>query len=67
MQLAPKYVVDKGGRKREVLLTVRDYEKLMQELEDLRDALELEDRARTVKQLVPYEEVRKRLKAAGRL
>jgi hypothetical protein len=37
------------------------------ELEDLRDALELEERARTVKQLVPYEEVRKRLKAAGRL
>ena len=46
-------VVDKEGKKREVVFSVRDSEKLLQELENLRDALELDDRARTVKKLVP--------------
>lgn len=37
-----EYVTDKKGNKKCVLLSVSDFEKLQEEIEDLEDALELE-------------------------
>ena len=62
-----QYLTDARGKKQAVLLQVDDYNRLMEEMEDLRDALELEKRARTATKFVPYEQVRRRLKKQGRL
>jgi hypothetical protein len=40
------YVTDDKGRKKNVVLTVTDFERIQEEIEDLEDALELE-KART--------------------
>lgn len=37
-KLREKYIVDSEGRRKEVVLSVKEYEALLQELEDLRDA-----------------------------
>jgi PHD/YefM family antitoxin component YafN of YafNO toxin-antitoxin module len=64
---APKYVVRSNGRKEAVLLNVAHYRRLLQRIEDLEDALALDRAERTSKKLVPYDQVRKRLKQAGKL
>ena len=62
-----QYLTDLKGKKQAVLLPVDEYNRLIEEMEDLRDALELEKRARTATKFVPYAEVRRRLTKQGRL
>ncbi len=62
-----KYLVDDKGRKTAVVLDVREYRRLMERLEDLEDALELDEARRTSSGSRPYEEVRAELKQAERL
>jgi PHD/YefM family antitoxin component YafN of YafNO toxin-antitoxin module len=58
--LNEKYVTDKKGRKTAVILSVREYQKLMEDLHDLAVVAERHD-----EELVPFEEVKKRLKRDG--
>ncbi len=67
LKVHEKYVVDERGRKTAVMLDVREYRRLMERLEDLEDALELDEARRTTTGSRPYEEVRSELKQAGRL
>ena len=62
-----KFVIASNGRREAVLLDVAHYRRLLQRIEDLEDALALDRAERTSKKLVPYEEVRKRLKQVGKL
>jgi PHD/YefM family antitoxin component YafN of YafNO toxin-antitoxin module len=62
-----QYLTDARGKKQAVLLPVEEYDRLMAEMEDLRDALQLDERARTATRFVPYDEVRRRLKKQGKL
>jgi len=55
-----RYLVDKKGKKTDVVLTVEEYEELIEDLHDLSVAFERKNDAN-----IPYEEVRERLKRDG--
>jgi len=65
--LQPQFVVGPDGRKRAVLLEVKQYRRLLRRIEDLEDALALDRAERTCKKLLSYSAVRERLKRAGKL
>ena len=67
IQLKEKFLVDEGGRTAGVVLDVKAYRRLLQRLEDLEDALELDKARRAAKKFRPYDEIRAELKKAGRL
>ena len=62
-----KFVVSSSGRKEGVLLRVGEYRRLIRRIEDLEDATALDRAEKTSKRLIPYSEVRERLKRAGKL
>lgn len=63
----PKYVISADGRKQGVMLEMAHYRRLLQKIEDLQDALALDRAEQTSVKLIPYSEVRARLKRAGKL
>jgi PHD/YefM family antitoxin component YafN of YafNO toxin-antitoxin module len=58
----PKYLVDENGEKQGVLLSMEEYEELLEDLEDLAVAAE-----RRGEETVPHEEVVKELRDDGLL
>ena len=54
LNIKPKYVVDEKGRKTAVVLSIKDYRALMQRLEDLEDALDLDRAVETAMGLRKY-------------
>lgn len=62
-----KYLVDENGTPTAVLLDIKSYRKLVDRLEELEDAVELDEAVRTAKSFRPYSEIRAELKKAGRL
>lgn len=67
LKVREKYVIDERGRKTAVVLDVREYRRLMEHLENLEDALDLDEARRVSSGSRPYEEVRSELKQVGRL
>lgn len=67
--LRPKerYVVDERGRKTAVLIDLAAYRALIEHLENLEDALELDEAIRSAKSFRAYDEIRAELKRADRL
>lgn len=63
----PQFVIGPDGRKRAVLLQVKQYRRLLRRIEDLEDALALDRAERTSKKLLSYGTVRERLRRAGKL
>ena len=66
-RIKPEFVVDSNGQKKSVLLKVAEYERLLQRLEDLEDALALDEAVRTAKAFRNYADIRADLRKAGRL
>ena len=62
MQKREEYVVDTKGRRRKVLLDIKQYHELLEDLEDFRILIERKDEDTS-----PLEEVEARLKARGLL
>lgn len=62
-----QYVIDDKGRKKAVLLDIKEYQQVLQRLEDLEDALSLDEAVRSAKSFRDYSKVREELKQAGRL
>jgi len=62
-----KYLVDEKGRKRAVLLDIKEYQRFMQRLEEMEDALSLDEAVHTAQNFRDYREVRAELKREGRL
>ena len=62
-----KYLVDKRGRKKAVLLDIKEYSRLVSRLEELEDTLDLDEAVRTARSFRDYQEVREDLKREGRL
>ena len=71
-----RYVVDKNGKRVAVLLDIEEYEKMVEELEDLEDARAVDEARAAIERgeedLLPYdeavkeiEEERKRLRGEG--
>ena len=61
LNIKPKYVVDKKGRKTAIVLSIKDYRALMQRLEDLEDALDLDRAVESATGFRPYSEIRAEL------
>ena len=62
-----KYLVDDKGRKKAVLLNIKEYSRLLSRLEELEDALELDQALRTKGEFRGYREIRKEMVNEGRL
>jgi hypothetical protein len=64
-------IVRRNGKPREVILPIKEYEALHRLIEDLRDSLEIQRAKNLIKAgrdgLVPYREVRKSLRAKGKV
>ena len=66
-RLSGKYVVDEKGQKKAVLLDIKDYSRLLSRLEELEDALELDEAVRKAQGFRAYRDVREELRKEGRL
>ena len=62
-----KYVVDNKGRKKAVLLDIKEYSKLLKRLGDLEDALELDSAVKTAGNFREYSKIRGELVREGKL
>ncbi|MBW2345986.1 MAG: hypothetical protein JRF53_18715 [Deltaproteobacteria bacterium] len=62
MAKAEEYIVDKKGQKKSVILDIEEYEEL---LEDINSLALIADTKEGPK--ISFEDIRKRLKASGRL
>jgi len=56
-----RFITDRNGVKKAVVLTVSEYQKLLQVIEDMEDALDLTRAVKTDRQIRPYDEIRKEL------
>ncbi|MCI0440096.1 MAG: hypothetical protein L0177_13345 [Chloroflexi bacterium] len=56
-----QYVVDESGRKRAVVLGIKEYKELLSRIEDLEDALELDEAIKNAEGFRDYREIRKEL------
>jgi PHD/YefM family antitoxin component YafN of YafNO toxin-antitoxin module len=55
----PKYLVDEKGHKKAVVLSLKEYETIMELIEDLEDANDLLKAEREATSFTPYEKFRK--------
>ena len=62
MTKAEEYIVDKKGRKKSVILDIKEYEELLEDIESLALIADTKDEPKR-----SFEEIKKRLKANGRL
>lgn len=63
----PKYLVDEKGKTTGVLLNISDYRDLLRRIEDLEDALELDEAVEKSKGFKNYKDIRNELKEEGRI
>jgi hypothetical protein len=54
LKVREKYLVDEKGRKTAIVLNVREYRRLLERLEDLEDALDLDEARRVSTGSKPY-------------
>ena len=59
VQLNPQYVIDNDGERKAVLLNISERQQLLQRLEDLEDALELEEAIKTEHDFKEYNEIKR--------
>lgn len=62
-----KYLVDKRGKKKAMLLDIKEYSRLLERLEELEDALELDEAVRSAKDFRDYRQIREELIREGLL
>ena len=62
LNIKPRYLIDEAGRKTGALLSMKDYRRLMQRLEDMEDALDLDRAVRTATGFREYETIRDELR-----
>ena len=67
MKPQPQYVVNDRGERRGVLLTLEEYQRLLDALEDQLDAADLDEAVRAEEGFVPYDQVREGLRREGKL
>ena len=58
LNIKPKYVVNEKGRKTAIVLSIKDYRALVQRLEDLEDALDLDRAVEAATGFREYSEIR---------
>ncbi len=64
---SPQYIVDGKGRKKAVVLPIKEFNRLMEHLEDLEDALALDEAVKNSQEFTDYQEIRDELRQEGRI
>ena len=67
LNIRPKYLVNEKGRKTAAVLSMKEYHALMQRLQDLEDALELDEAVEAATGFREYAEIRAELQKDGKL
>lgn len=67
MTIKTEYVIDEKGHKKSIVLSIEDYIKLWEHLEDLEDALELKKSKETAKEFIDFDTLARRLRKQGRI
>ena len=62
MDKAEEYIVDKKGQKKSVILGIKEYEELLEDIESFALIADTQNEPKK-----SFEEIRKRLEASGRL
>ena len=62
-----RYLVDEKGKKKAVLMDMKEYSRLLARMEELEDALDLDAAARSAQGFRNYREIREELLKEGRL
>ena len=62
-----RYIIDDKGKKKAVLMDIKEYRQVMRRLEDLEDALDLDIAVRETRNFKDYRVIREELKKEGRL
>jgi len=62
-----EYIIDGKGKKRAVILSLAEYKKLLEYIEDLKDALDLDQAERTAIGFRNYDDIRAELITEGKL
>jgi len=55
----PEYIINKKGTKKAVILSLKEYENILELIEDLEDANDLLKAEREAKSFIPYDKFRK--------
>lgn len=58
LNINPQYLIDDKGQKTSVLLSIKEYQHLMQRLEDLEDMLEMDVAVQTETDFRDYQDIR---------
>jgi hypothetical protein len=56
----PKFIVDLKGRKKGILLSLKEYQRMEEAIEDLEDTVDLLRAEREATSFIPYEKFRKK-------
>ena len=67
LNINPQYLVDDKGEKTGALLSIKEYQMLMQRLEDLEDMLEMDIAVETETDFRDYQDIRDELTKEGKL
>ena len=66
-RISTRYIVNSRGRKTAVVLPIKDFGRLMDRLEELEDALALDEAVQNAVEFSDYRELRDELRKEGRL
>lgn len=64
-QIQPRFIHDKEGARSEVVLSIEDYQILIEAWEDLEDARDFEEAKRTTTDFLTLEQLKKELDREG--
>lgn len=62
-----QYIVDSRGQKKAVILPLKEFNRLIERLEELEDALSLDQALEDVQEFTDYRQIREELKRESRL
>jgi len=57
----PRFVIDRSGKRSGVILSVRDYERLLAAWEEVVDALDFDEARKTARSFISADELRRRV------
>lgn len=67
MTIQTEYLVDEKGQKKSVVLSIRDYLRLWEYLEDMEDAMDLKKAKESAKGFIDFETLTRKLKRQRRI
>lgn len=67
MTVHAEYLIDEKGAKKSVVLSIQDYVKLWEYLEDLEDAVDLKKAKESAHEFIDFERLANQLKRQGRI